>query len=96
MSDAGRAALVMPAMFAVGDVVIGNPTIATFAAFGSFARRQSIAWRMNPRMPMAENRTSETSSAPTQSGGRMWGTPGKSAPRMPSLTYVSGLNAVTT
>ena len=34
---AGRAALVMPALFAVGDVVIGNSTIATFAAFGSFA-----------------------------------------------------------
>ncbi len=27
----------MPAMFAVGDVWIANPTIATFAAFGSFA-----------------------------------------------------------
>ncbi len=34
---AGRAALVMPAMFAIGDKVIGNPTVATFAAFGSFA-----------------------------------------------------------
>jgi uncharacterized membrane protein YccC len=34
---AGRAALVMPAMFAIGDKVIGNPTLATFAAFGSFA-----------------------------------------------------------
>jgi uncharacterized membrane protein YccC len=34
---AGRAALVMPAMFAFGDQVIGNPTVATFAAFGSFA-----------------------------------------------------------
>jgi uncharacterized membrane protein YccC len=34
---AGRAAIVMPAMFAVGDKVIGNPAIATFAAFGSFA-----------------------------------------------------------
>jgi Fusaric acid resistance protein-like len=34
---AGRAALVMPAMFALGDVVIGNPALATFAAFGSFA-----------------------------------------------------------
>src|SRR4051794_6324732 len=34
---AGRAALVMPAMFAFGDKVIGNPTVATFAAFGSFA-----------------------------------------------------------
>jgi uncharacterized membrane protein YccC len=34
---AGRAALLMPAMFAIGDKVIGNPTVATFAAFGSFA-----------------------------------------------------------
>jgi uncharacterized membrane protein YccC len=33
----GRAAVVMPAMFAVADKVIGNPTMATFAAFGSFA-----------------------------------------------------------
>src|SRR5260370_24633002 len=37
MRRAGRAALVMPAMFALGDKVIGNPTLATFAAFGSFA-----------------------------------------------------------
>src|SRR5262245_37406892 len=34
---AGRAALVMPAMFAVGAEIIGNPAVATFAAFGSFA-----------------------------------------------------------
>ncbi len=34
---AGRAAIVMPAMFALGVKVIGNPTVATFAAFGSFA-----------------------------------------------------------
>jgi uncharacterized membrane protein YccC len=34
---AGRTAIVMPAMFALGKVVIGNPTLATFAAFGSFA-----------------------------------------------------------
>jgi uncharacterized membrane protein YccC len=27
----------MPAMFALGKVVIGNPAVATFAAFGSFA-----------------------------------------------------------
>ncbi len=32
-----RAAVVMPAMFALGQQVIGNPTVATFAAFGSFA-----------------------------------------------------------
>ena len=32
-----RAAIVMPAMFALGDKVIGDPIIATFAAFGSFA-----------------------------------------------------------
>jgi uncharacterized membrane protein YccC len=34
---AGRAAIVMPAAFALGDKVIGNPIVATFAAFGSFA-----------------------------------------------------------
>jgi len=34
---AARTALIMPAMFALGDKVIGNPTLATFAAFGSFA-----------------------------------------------------------
>jgi uncharacterized membrane protein YccC len=34
---ATRTAIVMPAMFALGDKVIGNPQLATFAAFGSFA-----------------------------------------------------------
>jgi uncharacterized membrane protein YccC len=34
---AARTAIVMPAMFAVGDLVIGDPTTAAFAAFGSFA-----------------------------------------------------------
>jgi uncharacterized membrane protein YccC len=34
---AGRAAVLMPAMFGLADRVIGNPTVATFAAFGSFA-----------------------------------------------------------
>lgn len=34
---AGRAAIVMPAMFALGDKVIAEPVLATFAAFGSFA-----------------------------------------------------------
>src|SRR4051812_27841732 len=34
---AARAAIVMPAMFAFAKVVIGDTTVATFAAFGSFA-----------------------------------------------------------
>jgi uncharacterized membrane protein YccC len=34
---AARTAIVMPAMFALGEAVIGNPELATFAAFGSFA-----------------------------------------------------------
>jgi hypothetical protein len=34
---AGRAALVMPSMFALGAEVIGDSALATFAAFGSFA-----------------------------------------------------------
>jgi Fusaric acid resistance protein-like len=32
-----RAAILMPAMFAIGDKVIANPEIAYFVAFGSFA-----------------------------------------------------------
>ena len=34
---AARTALIMPALFAFADQVIGNPRLATFAAFGSFA-----------------------------------------------------------
>src|SRR3954451_1249448 len=34
---AARAAVVMPAMFAFADQVLGSPAVATFAAFGSFA-----------------------------------------------------------
>src|SRR5262249_62416081 len=34
---ATRTAIIMPAMFALGEEVIGNPQVATFAAFGSFA-----------------------------------------------------------
>jgi Fusaric acid resistance protein-like len=34
---AGRAAIIMPALFALGDKVIANPAVATFAAFGSFS-----------------------------------------------------------
>ncbi len=34
---AGRAAILMPAAFALGGPVIGNPVLATFAALGSFA-----------------------------------------------------------
>jgi uncharacterized membrane protein YccC len=34
---AARAAIIMPAMFALGDKIIGNAQLATFAAFGSFA-----------------------------------------------------------
>ncbi len=34
---AGRAAIVMPGTFAIGEELIGNPVLATFAAFGSFA-----------------------------------------------------------
>jgi uncharacterized membrane protein YccC len=34
---AARAAIVLPAVFAFGDKVIGNPTTALFGAFGSFA-----------------------------------------------------------
>ncbi len=34
---AGRSAIVMPGVFAVGDMVFGNAGVATFGAFGAFA-----------------------------------------------------------
>jgi uncharacterized membrane protein YccC len=34
---ATRTAIIMPSLFAIGDKWIGNPDVATFAAFGSFA-----------------------------------------------------------
>ncbi len=34
---AGRAAIVLPGVFALGEEVIGDPTLALFGAFGSFA-----------------------------------------------------------
>ena len=34
---AGRSAIVMPGMFALGDAVFRSPDVATFGAFGSFA-----------------------------------------------------------
>ena len=37
LKSAARAAVVMPAVFAFADKVIGNPQTAIFAAFGSFA-----------------------------------------------------------
>ena len=37
LKSAARAAIVMPAVFAFADKVIGNPQTALFAAFGSFA-----------------------------------------------------------
>jgi uncharacterized membrane protein YccC len=42
---AGRAAIVMPAMFALGEEAIGNPALATFAALGSFAMLLLVDFR---------------------------------------------------
>jgi uncharacterized membrane protein YccC len=42
---AGRAAIVMPAMFAIGEEAIGNPALATFAALGSFAMLLLVDFR---------------------------------------------------
>ncbi len=41
---AGRAAIVMPAMLALTEKVIGNATMATFAAFGSLAMLLFVAF----------------------------------------------------
>jgi uncharacterized membrane protein YccC len=42
---ATRAALIMPTLFAIGDKVIGNPILATFVAFGSFAMLLLVDFR---------------------------------------------------
>ena len=58
---ATRAAIIMPAMFAVGDKVIGNPQLATFAAFGSFAMLLLVDFGG----PMAERLQAEAALAVT-------------------------------
>jgi len=50
---AGRTALVMPATFALSETVIGNPAIATFAAFGSFAMLLLVDFRGPMRVRLA-------------------------------------------
>jgi len=58
---AGRTAIIMPAMFAVGDKVIGDPQVATFAAFGSFAMLLLVDFGG----PMAERLQAEAALAVT-------------------------------
>ena len=58
---ATRAAIIMPAMFALGDKVIGNPQVATFAAFGSFAMLLLVDFGG----PMAERLQAEAALAVT-------------------------------
>ena len=42
---AGRTAIVMPGVFALGDKVIGDPQLASFAAFGAFAMLLLVDFR---------------------------------------------------
>jgi hypothetical protein len=58
---ATRTAIIMPTMFAVGDKVIGNPQLATFAAFGSFAMLLLVDFGG----PMAERLQAEAALAVT-------------------------------
>jgi uncharacterized membrane protein YccC len=58
---AARTAIIMPAMFALGDKVIGNPQVATFAAFGSFAMLLLVDFGG----PMAERLQAEAALAVT-------------------------------
>jgi uncharacterized membrane protein YccC len=50
---AGRSAIIMPALLALSVKVIGNPVMATFAAFGSLAMLLFVAFggRMRERLP---------------------------------------------
>src|SRR5580704_11840462 len=58
---ATRTAIIMPALFALGDKVIGNPQLATFAAFGSFAMLLLVDFGG----PMAERLQAEAALAVT-------------------------------
>jgi uncharacterized membrane protein YccC len=58
---ATRTAIIMPALFALGDKVIGNPQVATFAAFGSFAMLLLVDFGG----PMAERLQAEAALAVT-------------------------------
>jgi uncharacterized membrane protein YccC len=44
----------MPAMFAIGDKVVGNPSVATFAAFGAFAMVLLVDFRGPVRVRLQE------------------------------------------
>src|SRR3954451_17101391 len=49
LKSAARAAIVMPAVFALADKVIGQPQTSIFAAFGSFALLVLAEFRGPPR-----------------------------------------------
>lgn len=53
---AGRAAIVLPGVFALGEEVIGDPTLALFAAFGSFAMLLMVDFR-GPMLDRLRNQT---------------------------------------
>jgi hypothetical protein len=57
----------MPAMFALGDKVIGNPQLASFAAFGSFAMLLLVDFDG----PMTERLQAEAALAVTSGGVRL-------------------------
>ena len=65
---ATRAAIIMPAMFALGDKVIGNPQLATFAAFGSFAMLLLVDFGS----PMAERFQAQAALAVTGGCSSAW------------------------
>src|ERR1700756_4727898 len=69
---AARTAIIMPAMFALGDKVIGNPQVATFAAFGSFAMLLLVDFGG----PMAERLQAQAALAVTGGVFVLVGTPG--------------------
>lgn len=77
---AARAAIIMPAMFAVGDKVIGNPQVATFAAFGSFAMLLLVDFGG----PMTERLQAQAALAVT--GGSFLATPYRPTEHRPTST----------
>ena len=68
---AARAAVVMPAMFALGQEVIGNPTVAVYAAIGSFALMLLVEFGG----PMRERLQAQAAPDPRRRGADLPGHP---------------------
>ena len=70
LKSAARAAIVMPAVFALADKVIGQPQTSIFAAFGSFAMLVLVEFTGTPRTRLSRTSGWRASAPPSSRSGR--------------------------